>query len=160
LLVPGTILPSERSLNLELLKGLSISLAHPCLSHCHSPYVEPDYQHNTLPKSDQKLLKGFHGIPDIAYNADAATAILVFTSFLGPKNTGYYFIGGTSEGSPQWAGLIADGNQLAPIRDTPLARTWYATSNFRKNRIYVPISLDKSVVSHVYSFMELLFYIP
>ena len=26
---------------------------------------------------------------------------------------GFYFIGGTSEGSPQWAGIIADANQLA-----------------------------------------------
>jgi len=76
-------------------------------------FPEPGYQHNTLPTSDQKLLNGFRGIPDIAYNADPATAILVYLSFLGPKQAGYYFIGGTSEGSPQWAGLIADGNQLA-----------------------------------------------
>jgi hypothetical protein len=30
-----------------------------------------------------------------------------------PNGAGYYFIGGTSEGSPQWAGVVADANQLA-----------------------------------------------
>ena len=49
----------------------------------------------------------------MAYNADPNTAILVYLSFLGPQNAGFYFIGGTSEGSPQWAGIIADANQLA-----------------------------------------------
>jgi subtilase family serine protease len=49
----------------------------------------------------------------VSYNADPNTAILVYESFLGPSNSGFYFIGGTSEGSPQWAGIVADGNQLA-----------------------------------------------
>jgi subtilase family serine protease len=58
-------------------------------------------------------LNGYRGLPDIAYNADPGTPILVYLSFLGSTNAGYYFIGGTSEGSPQWAGIIADGNQWA-----------------------------------------------
>jgi subtilase family serine protease len=76
-------------------------------------FNEPDYQQNTLPTSDQKLLNGHRGLPDVAWNADPNTAILVYISFLGGKNNGFYFIGGTSEGSPQWAGIIADGNQMA-----------------------------------------------
>ncbi|HZT98287.1 MAG TPA: hypothetical protein VFA10_01435 [Ktedonobacteraceae bacterium] len=75
-------------------------------------FAEPPYQRSNLPSSDQKLLKGKRGIPDIAYNADPLTAILVYLSFI-PGQAGYYFIGGTSEGSPQWAGIIADANQLA-----------------------------------------------
>ncbi len=66
-------------------------------------FEEPDYQEDTLPKSDQVLLNGHRGIPDIAYNADPRTSILVFVSFI--PRSGYYRMGGTSEGSPQWAGI-------------------------------------------------------
>jgi subtilase family serine protease len=49
----------------------------------------------------------------VSWNADPNTAILVYTSFLGASQAGYYFIGGTSEGSPSWAGVVADLDQLA-----------------------------------------------
>jgi subtilase family serine protease len=75
-------------------------------------FAEPGYQYS-LPASVQTELNNHRGIPDVSYNADPNTAILVYESFLGPSNSGFYFIGGTSEGSPQWAGIVADGNQLA-----------------------------------------------
>ncbi len=77
-------------------------------------FSEPSYQRDNLPKSDQTLLNGHRGIPDISYNADPLTAILVYISIPVPSiPPGFYMIGGTSEGSPQWAGIIADANQLA-----------------------------------------------
>jgi len=79
-------------------------------------FKEPDYQQNNLPASDQALLGGRRGIPDISYNGDPATSILVYLSFLHGA-VGYFRIGGTSEGSPQWAGIIAIANQRA---DHPL----------------------------------------
>jgi subtilase family serine protease len=75
-------------------------------------FSEPEYQ-NSLPSSVQQTLGNHRGIPDVAYNADGATPILIYLSFLGPQNAGFYAVGGTSEGSPQWAGIIADANQLA-----------------------------------------------
>jgi subtilase family serine protease len=75
-------------------------------------FAEPLYQ-RFLPASDQSLLGGHRGLPDISWNADPNTPVLVYLSFLGASETGYFFIGGTSEGSPQWAGLTADLNQLA-----------------------------------------------
>jgi subtilase family serine protease len=75
-------------------------------------FSEPEYQF-LLPASSQQVLDNHRGLPDVAYNANPNTAILVYISFLGPSAAGYYFIGGTSEGSPQWAGIIADANQLA-----------------------------------------------
>ena len=76
-------------------------------------FSEPAYQ-SLLPASVQKTLNHHRGIPDIAYNADPFTAILVYVGFFpNPNFNGYYEIGGTSEGSPQWAGIIADANQLA-----------------------------------------------
>jgi subtilase family serine protease len=76
-------------------------------------FSEPSYQ-SLLPASVQQKLNHHRGIPDVAYNADPFTAILVYVGFFpNPNFDGYYFIGGTSEGSPQWAGIIADANQLA-----------------------------------------------
>ena len=69
-------------------------------------FREPLYQ-KLLLNSVQKALRNQRGIPDVAYNADPNTAILVYAGFL-PGAAAYYFIGGTSEGSPQWAGIIAD----------------------------------------------------
>ena len=78
----------------------------------------PLYQLLTVSKQARATLGGHRGIPDISYNADDFnSAILVYTSFLAPiggaDSVGYYLIGGTSEGAPQWAGIVADLNQLA-----------------------------------------------
>ena len=76
-------------------------------------FHEPEYQKETLPNHVQGQLGHMRGLPDISYNADPYTPILVYVGFLGSANAGYYFIGGTSEGSPQWAGIAADLNQYA-----------------------------------------------
>jgi len=75
-------------------------------------FSEPHYQ-LALPASVQQILQNHRGLPDVAYNADFETLITIYLSFLGPQFAGYYTVGGTSEGSPQWAGIIADANQLA-----------------------------------------------
>jgi subtilase family serine protease len=77
----------------------------------------PLYQLLTIGKQARATLNGHRGIPDISYNADDFnSAILVYISFLapigGPDSVGYYLIGGTSEGAPQWAGIVADLNQF------------------------------------------------
>jgi subtilase family serine protease len=73
---------------------------------------EPLYQRFTLPRSVQKELGGMRGIPDVSWNADPGTPILIYLSFFG-FSPGFYTIGGTSEGSPDWAGLAADLDQFA-----------------------------------------------
>jgi subtilase family serine protease len=40
------------------------------------------------------------------------TAVLTFISFPG-VSPGFYFTGGTSEGAPSWAGIVADIDQAA-----------------------------------------------
>ena len=74
-------------------------------------FAEPSWQ-LLLPASDQRILAGHRGLPDVTYNADPVTSILVYLSIPGIP-AGYYSIGGTSEGSPQWAGIAADFNQIA-----------------------------------------------
>ncbi|HLZ22289.1 MAG TPA: S53 family peptidase [Ktedonobacterales bacterium] len=65
------------------------------------------------------------GIPDISYQASARTGVLVYDTEPGTKDgsagcggsnpcdTGWYVVGGTSSGSPQWAGLVALADQIA-----------------------------------------------
>jgi subtilase family serine protease len=47
-------------------------------------------------------------VPDVAYNAAINGGVLVLDNTLG----GFFIVGGTSAGSPQWAGIIALANQL------------------------------------------------
>ena len=65
------------------------------------------------------------GIPDISYQASSRTGVLVYmtepattTSGVGcgaevPCDPGWYIVGGTSSGSPQWAGIAAMADQMA-----------------------------------------------
>jgi subtilase family serine protease len=71
----------------------------------------PDYQQKYLPASFSAASHGYRGVPDVAFNADPATSVPVYLSFM--PDPGYYLFGGTSAGSPQWSGLIADANQMA-----------------------------------------------
>ena len=76
-------------------------------------FSEPPYQ-RLVPASVQDTLQHHRGIPDVAYNADPNTPIVIYVGFFpNPADDGYYFASGTSEGPPQWAGIVADANQLA-----------------------------------------------
>jgi subtilase family serine protease len=76
-------------------------------------FQEPLYQEFSLPETVRSQLGGMRGIPDVSYNADCNNAILVYVSYFGPSSAGFYAICGTSEGAPQWAGIVADLNQYA-----------------------------------------------
>ena len=73
----------------------------------------PDYERKWLPGSVRTQLGGMRGLPDVSYNADCNNVILVYLSYFGADSAGFYGICGTSEGSPQWAGIVADLNQYA-----------------------------------------------
>ena len=51
--------------------------------------------------------------PDVSLSAAVNGGVLVFASFAGPLNTGYYIVGGTSEASPELAGIVAIADQAA-----------------------------------------------
>lgn len=96
-------------------------------------YSRPAFQ-NTLPAGSTFVGSSagapapntnMRGVPDIAYQASARTGVLVYmtepaTTSSGtgcggadPCSVGWYVVGGTSSGSPQWAGLIAIADQMA-----------------------------------------------
>ncbi len=76
-------------------------------------FKEPNYQKDNLSKANQQLLNGHRAIPDISYNADPNSGVPVYLGFLPQRQPRFYIFGGTSAGSPQWAGIIADANQSA-----------------------------------------------
>jgi subtilase family serine protease len=51
---------------------------------------------------------------DVSYNASVYTGVLTYLGFLGGANNGFYFFGGTSASSPQWAAATALMDQAAP----------------------------------------------
>jgi len=69
--------------------------------------AEPGYQNN-YPIPDTA---GARGAPDVSYIADPNTGVSVYdtTAFFG--QSGWFQIGGTSVGAPNWAALIALANQ-------------------------------------------------
>jgi len=59
----------------------------------------------------------FRGVPDVSYNADPNTGVAVYDSTPYFGSSGWYQIGGTSAGAPQWAALIALANagRISPL---------------------------------------------
>jgi len=72
-------------------------------------FARPAFQ-NTLPAGSTPI-GAMRGVPDVAYNASARTGVLVYLSYSG-ATPGWYIFGGTSAGSPQWAGLVAIASQM------------------------------------------------
>ena len=90
--------------------------------HSETTWNEPDFEAGTgggfsinypTPIFQKQLHLPSRGVPDVAYNAGINTGVLAVwsTSGLGPDLV--FRFGGTSAGSPQWAGLIALGGAVA-----------------------------------------------
>ena len=55
---------------------------------------------------------GARGIPDVAYDADPNTGFPIYDTVSYQGQSGWFQVGGTSTGSPQWAALFAISNSL------------------------------------------------
>jgi subtilase family serine protease len=83
-----------------------------------SIFAKPQWQ-NMLP-AGSSFTGSTRGVPDVAFQASAATGGLVYLSLppdgndsnIDSASTGWYSIGGTSLSCPQWAGLVALADQL------------------------------------------------
>ncbi len=72
------------------------------------------------------------GMPDVSYDADPNTGFLVYDSVpYGVRgDTGWFGVGGTSAGAPQWAAIIADADQLrAANSQSPLSPANFMASS-------------------------------
>ncbi len=67
---------------------------------------EPAYQVGYVNRSG-----AMRAVPDVSYNADPTSGFSVYSS-RGGKTGGWYVIGGTSAGAPQWAAIQALGKSI------------------------------------------------
>jgi len=59
------------------------------------------------------------GIPDVSYDADPNTGFPVYDSVTYQGQSGWFQVGGTSAGAPQWAAIIAVADQLRVASSQP-----------------------------------------
>ena len=84
-------------------------------------FARPSFQ-DVLPAGSTPIPAEQRGVPDIAYQASSRTGVLVYDSMFAngglicpdgnPCSPGWYVVGGTSSGCPQWAGLVAIADQI------------------------------------------------
>ncbi len=68
--------------------------------------------------------RGYRGAPDVSYNGDPGTGVAIYDSIGISGAAGWFQVGGTSAGTPQWAALIAIANSTrAAERKTNLSTT-------------------------------------
>ncbi|TLX81926.1 MAG: hypothetical protein E6L00_05020 [Thaumarchaeota archaeon] len=79
---------------------------------------KPSYQNNFNPNSNR-------AVPDVAYDGDPNTGVYVYDSVPTNGNSGWWIVGGTSAGAPQWAGISA----IANSQNAKLASASFGTSN-------------------------------
>lgn len=74
-------------------------------------FDKPSYQYGL------RAIGRHRGVPDVSYNGDVNGGVLTAWSQGVPGNVGQiYIFGGTSAGSPQWAGIVALASQQANRR--------------------------------------------
>ncbi len=83
-------------------------------------YPRPDYQNGVT------QIGGYRGLPDVAFNAGIDSGVLVVWSSSGEGEDLVFRFGGTSAGSPQWAGIAALAAQMAGHRLGNLNPALYA----------------------------------
>src|SRR6266699_3161936 len=74
-----------------------------------SIYARPSYQKGMFTSSQR-------GLPDVAYDGDVNSGVLVVWSSSGVGQNLLFIFGGTSAGSPQWAGITAIADQYFGTR--------------------------------------------
>jgi subtilase family serine protease len=93
---------------------------------------EPEYQTSYSISHAQ----GMRAVPDVSYNADPHSGVSVYSS--SGKHGGWYVVGGTSAGAPQWAGikslgLSADNQKFYKDKDSTLNETFFRDIQSGKN---------------------------
>jgi subtilase family serine protease len=71
--------------------------------------TEPGYQFSYPIPDDPN---GRRGVPDVAYDADPVSGFSVYDTVSYQGQSGWFQVGGTSAGAPQWAALFAIVNSL------------------------------------------------
>jgi subtilase family serine protease len=91
------------------------------------------------------VTRGARGTPDVSMSAAVDGAALVYMSFGGLPAPGYFLIGGTSEASPLFSGVVAVADQAAGHRLGLLNPTLYALGDGPRSGIDDVIGGDTDV---------------
>jgi subtilase family serine protease len=82
---------------------------------------EPSFQAQFAIPNDSR---GYRGAPDVSYDGDPGTGYAIYDSVGVSGYAGWFQVGGTSAGTPQWAALIAIANSSrAAVRKANLSST-------------------------------------
>lgn len=81
------------------------------------------------PAFQKSLSYGMRTIPDVSYDADPATGFSVYDSTAFNGATGWFQMGGTSAGTPQWAGILAAADQLRKAKSKAVLAAWNSTTS-------------------------------
>jgi subtilase family serine protease len=84
--------------------------------------------YETKPAYQSKLSFTKRTIPDVSYDADPQTGFAVYDSTPYNGASGWYQMGGTSAGAPQWAGILAATNQLRVAKRKAVLAAWNSTT--------------------------------
>jgi hypothetical protein len=103
--------------------------------------AEPSYQQG-FQTSGQRTT------PDVAYSADPNSGFAVYSSAPHGGQSGWFQVGGTSAGAPQWSAMIAIADQgravngSAPLANVPAAIYGLAAADFHVVGAATPSSAD------------------
>jgi len=101
---------------------------------------EPLYQATFGISADPR---GYRGAPDVSYDANPGTGFAVFNTY-GFGGSGWFQVGGTSAGTPQWAALIAIANSMrTAVRKSRLSSTnssLYSLAKTKMSADFYPVT--------------------
>ena len=92
---------------------------------------------STLSRS--RPTRGRRGVPDISFDGDPSTGFAIYDSVAFQSWVGWYEVGGTSAGAPQWAALFAivNSSRVAArkrlLSSTPAMLYTLAKANYAAN---------------------------
>ncbi|RQZ38911.1 peptidase S8/S53 subtilisin kexin sedolisin [Burkholderia sp. Bp9090] len=77
---------------------------------------------------------GKRGVPDVSYDANPSSGFAVYDSVTYQGQAGWFQVGGTSAGAPQWSALVAIANSMrAAAGKSPLSGTYNTLYTVGKN---------------------------
>jgi len=99
-----------------------------------------DFRRPTFQNGISEIPRGSRGLPDVAYSGSINHGVIVVALLEDPTYLvgGFYLVGGTSAGSPQWAALTAIADQAAHRRLGTINPTLYALAGPGGNGIFSP----------------------
>ncbi len=99
-----------------------------------------EFRRPAFQSSVREIPRGTRGLPDVAYSGSINHGVIVVALLEDPTGLvgGFYLVGGTSAGSPQWAALTAIADQAAHRRLGTINPTLYALAGPGGNGFFSP----------------------